>query len=267
MEYLGGKQCGDHRAIALDLRSTGVKNRIIGLMHLPVQALLNLYDREYITSGLDALDQIIVFGSSLEEDLAKMGYGSKIRKTFHYVDTHYYHPNEKKINSAEFVVIVMGFLYRNRTILEQIVQKCPNINFELFLGNNMEIHQMFAQYQNVLLQRFMPEEELLGRMQGADVSLSIMDDTIGSNVIGTSLACGLPQIVSDVGSIRDYCSEKNAIFCNDVDSFVESIQTLSENPTLCQEMGFDARKKAETISLEQSINWYRDLFSDSPVKY
>jgi glycosyltransferase involved in cell wall biosynthesis len=113
----------------------------------------------------------------------------------------------------------------------------------------------------------MPEEELLGRMQGADVSLSIMDDTIGSNVIGTSLACGLPQIVSDVGSIRDYCSEKNAIFCNDVDSFVESIQTLSENPTLCQEMGFDARKKAETISLEQSINWYRDLFSDSPVKY
>jgi glycosyltransferase involved in cell wall biosynthesis len=112
----------------------------------------------------------------------------------------------------------------------------------------------------------MPEEKLLDRMQQADASLSIMDDTIGSNVITTSLACGLPQVVSDVGSIRDYCSEKNAIFCNDADSFVEAIQTLSQNPKLCQEMGSHARKKAETISLEQSINWYRDLFSESPMK-
>lgn len=119
---------------------------------------------------------------------------------------------------------------------------------------------------NVIVHRFIPEEELLGRMQGADVSLSIMDDTIDSNVITTSLACGLPQVVSDVGSIRDYCSEKNAIFCNDVESFVEAMQTLSQNPTLCQEMRHHARKKAETISLEQSINWYRDLFSGAPVK-
>jgi len=268
MEYLGGKQCGDHRAIAVDLRRRGIKNRLIGLLHLPIQTLFELYDADYITSGLDVLDDIVVFGSSLAEDLRQLGYGNKVQQTFHYVDTHYYHPVRKDVNRAEFVVIVMGFLYRNRTILKEIVQKCPNIIFELFLGNNNELHSFFAECRNVILHRFVPEAELHYKMQHADVSLSVMDDTVGSNVITTSLACGLPQVVSDVGSIRDYCSEENAIFCKDVDSFVNALQTLSQNLTLCQEMGRHARKKAETISLEQSIRWYRNLlFSDATIKY
>lgn len=261
MEYLGGRQCGDHRAIALDLRARGIRNQLIGLVHLPIQSLFKLYDRDYITSGLDALDKIVVFGSSLAKDLSKIGYGSKIRRTFHYVDTNYYHPDKKDFNSDGFNVISMGFLYRNRSIMKKIIQRCPDITFELCLGNNKELHSMFAEYPNVILHKFMVEEELLSKMKQADISLSIMDDTIGSNVIVTSMACGLPQVVSDIGSIRDYCSEENAIFCNDTDDFVNALKTLSKNQKLCQEMRNHARKKAETISLAQSINWYRKLFS------
>ncbi|UVV76520.1 glycosyltransferase family 4 protein [Bacteroides fragilis] len=50
-------------------------------------------------------------------------------------------------------------------------------------------------------------------MNKADVSLNIMKDTIGSNVIVTSMAMGLAMVVSDVGSIRDYVDESNGLFC------------------------------------------------------
>lgn len=262
MEYLGGRRSGDQRGIALDLRRRGIKNRFIGLVHLPIQAFFKLYDRNYITSGLDILDQIVVFGSSLAKDLAEIGYEKKVKQTFHYVDTKYYF-HKKKFNSTKFNVISMGFLYRNREILKNIVQRCPDITFELCLGNNNDLHKIFAKYPNVVLHRFMLEAELFSIMQQADVGLSIMDDTIGSNVIVTSLACGLPQIVSDVGSIRDYCSEKNALFCNSADDFVNALQTLRQNPKLCEEMGHNAFQKSETISLEKSINWYRKFFLTS----
>lgn len=47
-------------------------------------------------------------------------------------------------------------------------------------------------------------------MAKADLSLNVMEDTVGSNVITTSMAMGLGLIVTDVGSIRDYCDESNA---------------------------------------------------------
>ena len=54
-----------------------------------------------------------------------------------------------------------------------------------------------------------------------------MNDTIGSNVIVTSMAMGLAMICSDVGSIRDYCDEDNCIFCdNNVKSFSNAVNSL-----------------------------------------
>ena len=116
-------------------------------------------------------------------------------------------------------------------------------------------------FKNVRLNKFIPETELLVKMQQADVSLSVFDDTIGSNVIVTSLACGLPQVVSDVGSVRDYCSEENAIFCKTTEDYVQAIQFLDKNREICKQMGIKARKRAEDISLSKSIEWYQEFFT------
>ena len=51
--------------------------------------------------------------------------------------------------------------------------------------------------------------------------LNVMKDTIGSNVICTSMATGLSMVVSDVGSIRDYCSETNAVSVLLHDDFIK----------------------------------------------
>ncbi len=238
-----------------------VKLKSLYLVHLPLKAMLELYDIDYITNSLDTFDEIVVFGSSLSNDLKELGYINKTNKTFHYVDTDYYHPAKKKTHSVTFNVIAMGFLCRNRNVLKEVLSQCPDIVFHLFLGDNEELHKMFNKYSNVVTYGFVPESEMLDIMHLADASLSIFDDTIGSNVITTSLSCGLPQIVSDVGSVRDYCTEENTYFCKDVNEYVVSLKYLSKNNEVCKKMGRSARKRAEEISLNKSINWYRNLFT------
>lgn len=122
-----------------------------------------------------------------------------------------------------------------------------------------KLDPIFNEFQNVIINEFLPEEELLKKMQQADISLSVFD-TVGSNVITTSLACGLPQVVSDVGAIRDYCSEGNTIFCKNIDEFVQAINFLNQHRLECYQMGINARKRAEQLSLPKSICWYRDFF-------
>ena len=73
-------------------------------------------------------------------------------------------------------------------------------------------------------------------MNDSDISLNVMKDTIGSNVICTSMATGLAMVVSDVGSIRDYCDETNACFCSSPDDFIEKIiQQIVVKKHLCGE--------------------------------
>ena len=52
-------------------------------------------------------------------------------------------------------------------------------------------------------------------MQTSDISLNLMKDTIGSNVITTSLACGLVVLASNVGSIRNYIEHNKEGFLFD----------------------------------------------------
>jgi len=261
MEYLTPLKTASQEQLALRLRKKGVRKPLIGLAHLPEQLLLKYWKLEDIRSAMDSLDYVIVYGSSLAKFFERIGYGHKVRQTFHYVDADYYHPvKEKEKNENEFKIICVGSLLRDVGVLKEITQQCPHITFEVCAGI-ADLIPVLGELPNVLLYDYLPEDELLCKIQQADASLSVMKDTIGSNAIVAGLACGLPQIVSDVGSIRDYCSEENSIFCKDTGDFVKALQSLSQNKSLCLSMGNSARKRAEELSLSKSIDWFRDFFT------
>ena len=46
------------------------------------------------------------------------------------------------------------------------------------------------------------------------------------------MATGLAMVVSDVGSIRDYCDETNACFCSSPDDFIKNIMILANDREL-----------------------------------
>ena len=101
-------------------------------------------------------------------------------------------------------VIVMGALARDFEQIAYIVSRLPQIYFYICKGRE-NIDYLFSGLKNATLVGYVPEAELKHYMNDSDISLNVMKDTIGSNVICTSMATGLAMVVSDVGSIRDYC--------------------------------------------------------------
>ena len=177
------------------------------------------------------IDKMLTLGSSLSEYFKENHVPEdKIVTGFHYVDSDYYHADICKATVHNpLTVISMGMMQRDYSLLINVVRKCPNVKWIICRGLK-KVDHLFEGISNVELKGFMPEAELRDLMSKADISLNIMEDTVGSNVITTSMSMGLGLVVTDVGSIRDYCDEKNACFCkNDVDSLVSAINKLSND--------------------------------------
>jgi glycosyltransferase involved in cell wall biosynthesis len=207
---------------------------------------------------LDYVDEILVFGSSLQQYIQQIGYKKKVTCTFHYVDSIFYKPASKpQVNNEALNIICIGNLKRNFSLLKEIIGSCPDARFHVCMGGaNLTEH--FSGLENVKLYGFLSEDELLALMQSCSVSLSVLEDTIGSNVITTSLAVGLAQVVSDVGSIRDYCSTDDTIFCSDTDSYINAIKKLDNDRTLLLDM--------QSRAVQKSVSFSKELFLEDFTK-
>ena len=74
------------------------------------------------------------------------------------------------------------------------------------------------------------------------------------------MAMGLAVIVSDVGSIRDYVDESNAVFCNNTTaSFIEAIKKHANEPDRLVEMRKASLKKVDKITIDKIHNWFNNL--------
>ena len=227
MEYLHPIE--NQSKYAIKIREQNDKVKIIGLAHLTPSALVDLgVGATNIDYWVKPVDRIITFGYSLSDWLVSIGVSKeKVVTAKHYVDSDYYSRNHPILEDRPRI-ICMGNLQRNYSILEQIVSRCLDIEFTLCSGRAQLTN--FSKYSNVRLLNYLSEEQLREEIEKANVSLNVMDDTVGSNVITTSMAMGLAMIVSDVGSIRDYCDDRNAIFCKGVEDFVQAINTIQIKP-------------------------------------
>lgn len=153
----------------------------------------------------------------------------------------------------------MGMLQRNYFMVAEVVKRCPNVHWVICRGK-ANVDELFSSIPNVELKGFLAEDELRRQMDMADVSLNIMEDTVGSNVITTSMAMGLAMVCSDVGSIRDYCDETNALFCdNNVDVFVEAINQLVQDPERVEAMKSASLQKSKRLTIENVDKWFSSL--------
>jgi glycosyltransferase involved in cell wall biosynthesis len=241
------------------MRALGITSPIYALIHLSGQHLMELYQNEkYLKESLFSVDKVFVFGSSLSTFLRSLGFQKEIITTFHYVDTDYYKALENKKDSQPLQVISIGGLKRDLPLLKNIISCMPEITFHILMGN-MNLMPFFNEIENVQLHAYMSEEEMLHLMQICDICLSVMEDTIGSNAITTSMAVGLVQVVSDVGSIRDYCNESNSFLCREANDYVAAINMLDKDRTLLKKMKQQTLQKAATISHKAFIHQFKEL--------
>lgn len=214
--------------IAKYLRKFRKGIKISSLQHLTPSVLKSSIPPIRIKKELSYIDKVYTLGTSLSSYLTEIGINPNIIRMFpHYVDNVFYH-REKPISQTEDVkIICQGNLQRNFDLLRTIVDSCPSITFTILAGRNNSISTIFSNCSNVRLLPYLSEEDLRNEMLNATVSLNVMEDTVGSNVITTSMAMGHAMIVSDVGSIRDYCTPQNAYFCKTASDFINAINNLA----------------------------------------
>lgn len=254
MEYLG--RASFHVELAMLLKVLRPKAKIYGMVHLSGKHLLEINKtKKNISRMINYLDRCYVLGSSLASFLEnEIGY-KNVKTIFHYVDNEYYKPLDSFKVKQSLDVLCIGNTKRNFDLLKRIVQDMPNVHFNICQGKN-DYSSYFGSFSNVTLYGFLKENELLNLMQNSDVNLSVMEDTIGSNVITTALATGMILVVSDVGSIRDYCTEDESYLCKNEQDFVDSINYLTNHLDEIPEK----RRKSYNRSLLFSYSRFRDLF-------
>jgi glycosyltransferase involved in cell wall biosynthesis len=259
MEYLGGLS-GNQTGLAIMLRKWGIMNKFIGLVHLSGNYLLEIYgEPDYIKEGAEVVDNILVFGSSLADFFNDLGYGDKLIKTFHYVDTNYYKPSTEP-KPEKLQVIHIGSIKRDFKRLRGIVIACPEIDFHICQGLR-DLSEHFVNLNNVKLYGFLSEDQLLRLMQSCHISLNILDDTVGSNVITTSMACGLVNVVSDVGSIRDYCDKSNSLIFKSDEDFICGLKEVDLNRDLLIKLREASIVRSNEMSLQKSIIFIQNLLN------
>lgn len=206
------------------------------------------------------IDIHLTLGSSLTNYLQSIGIAKeRISTGFHYVDNDYYVPTRKSTNNT-LTVIALGLLQRDFEMLAEIVRMTPHVEWIICRGKKSDVDLYFPKTSNVHIKGFMQEDELREQMAMADASLNVMEDTVGSNVITTSMAMGLALIVSDVGSIRDYCDESNAIFCSNTEnSFINAIKKLSMNKEKVLDMRNNSLKKSKHLNIQYIDEWFNTL--------
>jgi glycosyltransferase involved in cell wall biosynthesis len=262
MEYLS-RGVAHQDITASILRKHGVRNAFYALVHLSGSHLMELYKTEKVLlNKLNKIDKLFVFGSSLKRFLLDIRFPKEVVQTFHYVDTAYYKPGPAgKGGTSGLQVICMGNLKRNYTQLRDIVANTPDVTFHVCMGRS-KLGSIFEQFSNAKVYGFLEEKDLLALMQRCDVNLSVLEDTIGSNVITTSLAVGHIQVVSDVGSIRDYCDEGNAFFCTETPGFIAALYALKDNRASVLRMKQNAMQKSAHFSKEAFLR----VFESQVVK-
>lgn len=223
---------------------------IYGMVHLVPQKIENSFNLNDFNKWVSNIDYIVTLGSSLSKYFISKGVDiNKVITTFHYVDDYYFYKTPIR-NHKIPQVIAMGNQVRNLELLRKVVDENQNVRFVICQGV-IDMSSLFRSYKNVTLIPFVAESELRKYMMESDISINIMQDTIGSNVIVTSLAMGLAMLCSDVGSIRDYCDENNTIFCNNDSDFSNALIKLFNDRILLSNMQQSSANKALQFNIEK----------------
>lgn len=248
--------------LACYIRKKNPNVRIYALSHLTCKFFdgMTANDPDMIQKWAKPVDKLLTLGSSLSSYFEKAGIPKdKISTGFHYVDSEYYHKMTEIEVHTPLRVIMMGALQRDYGMLAEIVKRCPNVHWIICRGRK-NVDGLFPKTTNVELMGFLEEDELRHQMDIADVSLNIMEDTVGSNVITTSMAMNLAIVVSDVGSIRDYLDEKKSVLVpNNINSISLAIQRLVQKSDCVLEMKKTMSQKSEKLSVENVNRWFSNL--------
>lgn len=212
--------------------------------HLPPTLLSEVLVRP---AALSALDAVVLVGSSQRPWFAaRMDDPSRIFVVPHGVDTDFFAPPERSL-SETVTCLAVGSFHRNYALLADVANALagePRIRFEVV--SPRDAARPLQGLPNVTVVEGLSDEQLLARYRRADIFVLPVRDTTANNALLEAMACGLPVIAENVGSVGDYVDAANAVLCapHCTATMVRAIRALAANPDIRRRMGDASRQRA-----------------------
>lgn len=236
----------------------GKKCKVFCLVHLTPRKLSLIYSEKIIQRRMRFVDGIITLGSSLSFYLKSI-LDKPTATLLHYADLQFYYLKDREHN-AVLNVLILGQQERDYERLIEFVSCNVYVNYHIIISNQSIIDRLNL-FKNVKCYCGIDEAELVQIMDKCEVSLNFMLDVVGSNVISTCISKGIVSIVSDLGSIRDYLSEKDTLFCQTFSDFSLNLKRINENRILLKEFRENLIMKRSLLSVklfENALNNFID---------
>ncbi len=206
----------------------------------------------------------IGLGSNQIPVLTKIFSSENVEFIPHGVDTEYFSPSfvEKEARN----ILILGSWLRDFDMAAKVVAAFKSIDdkVKFTVISSPENERYFRNCDNVLFKKNISDFELLAEIQKSDLLFLPLNGAIANNALLECMSCGLPTVITKLDSIRDYVTEKEAIFVNkNVDDSINALEFLLKNETIRKEKSTAARAKALSfdwhVIAEKTKNVYQKL--------
>lgn len=237
-------------------------NRIVATFHLPPVGIQSTW---LIEEPLRQLSAAVCVGTSQMEYLSKIIGADKVFFGPLGVDIAYYLPPASFSSRDPDLCVFVGENYRDfpalRGVIELVSYLRPQTRFVAVVPPRC--YDLIGEHPNLSLRSKVPEDDLLGLYQKASLMVMPLKDATANNAVLESMACGLPQVVTDVGSTRDYVSEDCAalIPVNQARKMAETVIDLLQAPAELERMSKSAVEQAGKFSWPKAVDQLNRVYS------
>jgi glycosyltransferase involved in cell wall biosynthesis len=215
---------------------------------------------------LQSIDGLVVVGTNQIPFFEQYVDRSKIHFVPHGVDTDFFKPGPTTAKITNKLIFVGDWLRDFETLVavaEILAAKAPEVVLDVVtLERNKPL---FEGCGNVIFNSGISEDVLLRKYWEASLMIVPMKDCTANNSILEGMACGLPIVTNDIGSIRDYLDEGCAALCNRADAagMAEAIIALLSDRKRSAELGARSREMSLRFSWPKVADMLRAAYHKS----